>query len=73
MRKRLYFSATAGDSVTLTGSNFGVALDATDVELGGVPCNVSYVTDTSMVCTLGEREGGVADVLVRKIKKHLEK
>jgi len=41
--------------VTITGSNFGIDLNAVKVLIDNIPCAVSAVTDTSITCTTGNK------------------
>nr|XP_039261251.1 fibrocystin-L-like [Styela clava] len=55
-------TAKAGETITLTGTQIGIAPLVT---IGGVPCEVTSPSDTSTQCTLGARYGGAAAVSVK--------
>lgn len=48
-------SSLGGTLLTLTGSGFGTTLAGVQVVINGIPCAVSAVTDSSVVCTTGQR------------------
>ena len=59
-------SGIAGHTVTVTGTGFAGAGDAsgTQVEIGGASCVVTDYSDTELVCTLGPAIGGNHPVYV---------
>ncbi|XP_069051252.1 PKHD1 like 1, tandem duplicate 1 [Lepisosteus oculatus] len=48
----------SGTEITITGSGFGTDLQPISVTIDGVPCNVSAVTDTQILCSVGNHAGG---------------
>ena len=59
-------SGFAGDMVTVSGTGFSGAGDAsgTQVEIGGASCTVTSYSDTELVCALGPAIGGNHPVYV---------
>ncbi|CAK8682976.1 unnamed protein product [Clavelina lepadiformis] len=53
-----------GDSITLTGTKLGNVTSDLTVTVGGIDCNVTSVSNTSLECTLGAREGGPVSIEV---------
>ena len=67
MKKTCSFAAgISGDAVTISGARFGNVAVNVLVKIGGADCIVTAVTDNSIECTLGEREGGPAEIKVKK-------
>ncbi|KAI8520669.1 hypothetical protein Bbelb_004230 [Branchiostoma belcheri] len=54
----------ASTDFTITGALFGTDSDAVTVEIGGTPCEVTAVTDSSISCTTGPLRVGSNDVSV---------
>uniref|UniRef100_W5M5C1 PKHD1 like 1 n=1 Tax=Lepisosteus oculatus TaxID=7918 RepID=W5M5C1_LEPOC len=52
------FAGPSGTEITITGSGFGTDLQPISVTIDGVPCNVSAVTDTQILCSVGNHAGG---------------
>ena len=48
----------------ITGTGFGTDINEVAVIVGGVACSAVALTDTEIKCSLGEREGGLADLQV---------
>lgn len=55
-------STAGGTPLTVTGTGF---VTGAVVEIGGVPCTGAQVSSTSVTCTTGAHEAGVASVVVR--------
>ncbi|KAM9385916.1 fibrocystin-L-like isoform 2-T2 [Pholidichthys leucotaenia] len=55
-------SGPSGSVVTVTGSGFGTDPDLVSVTINDVPCNVSSVSNTDIVCTAGDNPGGTYPV-----------
>ena len=67
MKKTCSFTAgSSGDTVTIFGARFGYVADLVLVEIGEVSCVTTAVEDNSILCTLGGREGGPAEIKVKK-------
>ena len=65
MKKTCSFAAgVSGDTVIISGAGFGIVDADVSVEIGGAPCVITLVTDTSIECIVGEREGGPAEIKV---------
>ena len=62
-----FFSATGGSRITLTGTRLGSNPSDVTVVVGGVSCDVTSSTDTTIECTLGAREGGPAAIEVNAV------
>lgn len=60
-------TTAGGTTLTITGSGFGTTQSAVTVEVDNVPCAVSAVSDTQIVCTTGKREVFVKPKLVVSI------
>ncbi|XP_026145815.1 PKHD1 like 1, tandem duplicate 1 isoform X2 [Carassius auratus] len=52
-----------GTEITVSGFGFGTDLAIVSLEIGGVPCSVSSVTDTQLRCNVGEHAGGTFPVI----------
>ncbi|XP_076825620.1 fibrocystin-L-like isoform X2 [Clavelina lepadiformis] len=57
-------TGAGGDSITLSGTQLGNVVDDVSVTVGGIECSVTSAGDTSLECTLGDREGGHAIIEV---------
>lgn len=55
---------SGGSDLFLTGSNFGNSLVTTQVRIDGLPCGVSFVTDSQIRCTLPAHSAGAVSVQV---------
>ncbi|KAK2836335.1 hypothetical protein Q7C36_014204 [Tachysurus vachellii] len=53
-----------GTAITVSGFGFGSDSALVAVGIGGSPCNISSVTDTSIQCIVGEHAGGTFPVTV---------
>ena len=53
-----------GDDVTIIGEGFGESSELVDVHLGDTPCNVSFVNDTLIICTVQSASSGPKPVQV---------
>ncbi|XP_036421459.1 fibrocystin-L-like [Colossoma macropomum] len=54
----------SGTPLTISGSGFGSDASLVSVNIDGVPCTVSSITDTEVQCTAGEHAGGTYPVTV---------
>ncbi|XP_065144791.1 fibrocystin-L-like [Paramisgurnus dabryanus] len=60
-----------GTEITVSGSGFGTDAALISVEIDGVDCDVTSITDTQLLCTVGEHAGGTFPVtLYHQIKGH---
>uniref|UniRef100_A0A8C1B8X1 PKHD1 like 1, tandem duplicate 2 n=1 Tax=Cyprinus carpio carpio TaxID=630221 RepID=A0A8C1B8X1_CYPCA len=60
-----------GAEITVSGFGFGTDVALVSLEIGGVPCSVSSVTDTQLLCNVGEHAGGTFLVIFHhKVKGH---
>ncbi|XP_066530272.1 fibrocystin-L-like [Hoplias malabaricus] len=60
-------SPTTGPSGTLIsvyGSGFGTDMALVSLNVDNVPCNISYLVDTVLQCTVGEHAGGTFPVIL---------
>jgi len=57
-------AVAGGTPVTITGTNFDVAMIDGAVEIGGVVCTGVSATATTITCTTGARIQGLVDVVV---------
>uniref|UniRef100_A0A672GWY5 Polycystic kidney and hepatic disease 1 (autosomal recessive)-like 1 n=1 Tax=Salarias fasciatus TaxID=181472 RepID=A0A672GWY5_SALFA len=57
-------TAPSGSAITLTGSGFGSDPDLVSVTINSVPCDVSFVSDTQVLCTAGDNPGGAYLVML---------
>ncbi|XP_073714829.1 fibrocystin-L [Misgurnus anguillicaudatus] len=53
-----------GTEITVSGSGFGTDAALISVEIDGVDCNVTSITDTQLLCTVGEHAGGTFPVML---------
>ena len=53
-----------GDDVTIIGEGFGESSELVDVHLGDTPCNVTFVSDTLIICTVQSASSGPKPVQV---------
>ncbi|XP_043073568.1 PKHD1 like 1, tandem duplicate 1 [Puntigrus tetrazona] len=51
-----------GTQITVSGFGFGTDVTLVSLEIGGVLCSVSSVTDTQLLCNVGEHAGGTFPV-----------
>ncbi|XP_011607160.2 fibrocystin-L isoform X2 [Takifugu rubripes] len=66
-------TGSSGAVVTLTGLGFETDLQQISVTINGVPCNVSTVSDTQVVCKTGNNPGGTYQVMLHhKVKGHAQ-
>nr|XP_055075128.1 fibrocystin-L-like [Misgurnus anguillicaudatus] len=57
--------------ITVSGSGFGTDAALISVKIDGVDCNVTSITDTQLLCTVGEHAGGTFPVMLyHQIKGH---
>lgn len=69
----LFPTGSSGTVVTLTGLGFETDLQQMSVTINGVPCNVSTVSDTQVVCKTGNNPGGTYQVMLhQKVKGHAQ-
>ncbi|KAI2652983.1 Fibrocystin-L [Labeo rohita] len=60
-----------GTEITVTGFGFGTDAALVSLEIDGVPCSVSSVTDTQLLCNVGEHAGGTFPVMFHhNVKGH---
>ncbi|KAA0710209.1 Fibrocystin-L Polycystic kidney and hepatic disease 1-like protein 1 [Triplophysa tibetana] len=60
-----------GTQITISGSGFGTDAALVSVEIDAVGCNVTSITDTQLMCTVGEHAGGTFPVLLyHQVKGH---
>nr|XP_055075555.1 fibrocystin-L-like [Misgurnus anguillicaudatus] len=60
-----------GTEITVSGSGFGTDAALISVEIDGVDCNVTSITDTQLLCTVGEHAGGTFPVMLyHQVKGH---
>ncbi|XP_073714826.1 fibrocystin-L [Misgurnus anguillicaudatus] len=60
-----------GTEITVSGSGFGTDAALISVEIDGVECDVTSITDTQLLCTVGEHAGGTFPVMLyHQIKGH---
>nr|XP_055075131.1 fibrocystin-L-like [Misgurnus anguillicaudatus] len=60
-----------GTEITVSGSGFGTDAALISVKIDGVNCDVTSITDTQLLCTVGEHAGGTFPVtLNHHIKGH---
>ncbi|KAA0710212.1 Fibrocystin-L Polycystic kidney and hepatic disease 1-like protein 1 [Triplophysa tibetana] len=60
-----------GTQITISGSGFGTDAALVSVEIDAVGCNVTSITDTQLMCTVGEHAGGTFPVrLYHQVKGH---
>nr|XP_055075552.1 fibrocystin-L-like [Misgurnus anguillicaudatus] len=60
-----------GTKITVSGSGFGTDAALITVEIDGVDCNVTSITDTQLLCTVGKHAGGTFPVMLyHQIKGH---
>ncbi|XP_073714530.1 fibrocystin-L [Misgurnus anguillicaudatus] len=60
-----------GTEITVSGSGFGTDAALISVKIDGVDCNVTSITDTQLLCTVGEHAGGTFPVMLyHQIKGH---
>ncbi|XP_072530724.1 PKHD1 like 1, tandem duplicate 1 [Salminus brasiliensis] len=52
----------SGTAITISGSGFGSDAGLVSVNIDGVQCNVSSISDTVLQCTVGEHAGGTFPV-----------
>ncbi|XP_021369085.1 fibrocystin-L-like isoform X2 [Mizuhopecten yessoensis] len=57
-------SGSSGDTVTLSGTNFGATIADNAVTLGGRACTLTSATTTEIVCTVGDYRAGTYELLV---------
>ncbi|CAK8682966.1 unnamed protein product [Clavelina lepadiformis] len=57
-------TGAGGDSITLTGTQLGNVVGDVSVTVGGIECTVTSAGETTLECTLGDREGGHAIIEV---------
>ncbi|XP_073714529.1 fibrocystin-L [Misgurnus anguillicaudatus] len=53
-----------GTEITLSGSGFGTDAAFISVEIDGVDCDVTSITDTQLLCTVGQHAGGTFPVML---------
>ncbi|KAL6460366.1 hypothetical protein MHYP_G00303320 [Metynnis hypsauchen] len=59
----------SGTPITVSGSGFGSDASLVAVNIDGVPCAVSSITETAVQCTVGEHAGGTFPVrLTHQVK-----
>ncbi|KAL7883851.1 hypothetical protein SRHO_G00015090 [Serrasalmus rhombeus] len=59
----------SGTPITVSGSGFGSDAGLVAVNIDGVPCTVSSITDAAVQCTVGEHAGGTFPVtLTHQVK-----
>jgi len=61
----LKVSGSGGESIDIRGVGFGTDPNVISVKIGGIPCIVTSAIDTKITCTLGDGEGGPAEIQVR--------
>uniref|UniRef100_A0AAR2IPV4 Polycystic kidney and hepatic disease 1 (autosomal recessive)-like 1 n=1 Tax=Pygocentrus nattereri TaxID=42514 RepID=A0AAR2IPV4_PYGNA len=66
-----HVSGPSGTAITISGSGFGSEAGLVSVNIDGVPCAVSSVTDTEVRCTAGEHAGGTYPVTMTHQAKGL--
>ncbi|KAK2887447.1 hypothetical protein Q8A67_015675 [Cirrhinus molitorella] len=60
-----------GTQITVSGFGFGSDASLVSLEIDGVPCSVSSLTDTQLLCNVGEHAGGTFPVIFHhKVKGH---
>ncbi|XP_051729222.1 fibrocystin-L-like [Ctenopharyngodon idella] len=60
-----------GTEITISGTGFGTDIALVSLEIGGVACNVTSVTDTQLLCTVGEHAGGTFPIMFyHQVKGH---
>ena len=47
-------TGTADTDITIDGTGFGDDADSVTIDIGGVLCEATTVTDTQIVCTAGQ-------------------
>ncbi|XP_051526679.1 fibrocystin-L-like [Myxocyprinus asiaticus] len=52
-----------GTKITVSGFGFGTDAALVSLEIGGVACMVLSITDTQLLCTVGEHAGGTFPVM----------
>ncbi|KAK9957826.1 hypothetical protein ABG768_012036 [Culter alburnus] len=52
-----------GTEITVSGTGFGTDVALVSLEIGGVACSVTSVTDTQLLCTVGEHAGGTFPIM----------
>ncbi|NP_001305057.1 PKHD1 like 1, tandem duplicate 1 isoform X1 [Danio rerio] len=52
-----------GTQITVSGSGFGTDSAVVSLKIDSVACNISSITDTQLLCTVGEHAGGTFPVL----------
>ncbi|CAK8682970.1 unnamed protein product [Clavelina lepadiformis] len=57
-------TGAGGDTIKLTGTQLGNFVGDVSVTVGGIECSVTSSDDTTLECTLGDREGGPASIEV---------
>ncbi|XP_056597030.1 fibrocystin-L-like [Triplophysa dalaica] len=60
-----------GTQITISGSGFGTDAALVSVKIDAVGCNVTSITETQLMCTVGEHAGGTFPVrLYHQVKGH---
>ena len=44
-----------GDSITITGTGFGIDSSVATVVIDGIDCPINSITETTIVCTTGDK------------------
>ncbi|XP_021347967.1 fibrocystin-L-like [Mizuhopecten yessoensis] len=57
-------SGSSGDTITLSGTNFGASLADNTVTLGGRECTLISASTTEIACTVGNYRAGTYEMLV---------
>ncbi|XP_051729532.1 LOW QUALITY PROTEIN: fibrocystin-L-like [Ctenopharyngodon idella] len=52
-----------GTKITISGTGFGTDIALVSLEIGGVACTVTSVTNTQLLCTVGEHAGGTFPIM----------
>ncbi len=52
-----------GTEITVSGFGFDTDVALVSLEIGGMPCSVSSITDTQLLCNVGEHAGGTFPVI----------
>ncbi|NP_001123871.1 PKHD1 like 1, tandem duplicate 2 isoform 1 precursor [Danio rerio] len=52
-----------GTQITISGSGFGTDSAVVSLQIDSVACNISSITDTQLLCTVGEHAGGTFPVM----------
>lgn len=69
----LFSTGSSAAVVTLKGLGFDTDLEQISVTINGVPCNVSTVSDTQVICKTGNNPGGTYQVMLHhKVKGHAQ-